>query len=219
LILAGLADFKNDLNTSDLFDSRLKKIVIKIVDTAYGFENGFNQAIDLSKESLKDVKFFQEKQLLANFCEEIASNTGKFSYGMRDTLYAIESSAVHTLILHDNLEITRFLVRNSNGDTKTLFLFPEQEKDDKYLKDANNHPLEIIEKSPVVEWFADNYKSMGLNLQLVTDNSQQGSQFVKGFGGVGGLLRFKVDFSLLDVEEEKAEDNDGDESDDYDYIY
>jgi len=41
--LAGLADFKNELNNSDLFDPRLQRIVIKIVDCSYGFENGFNQ--------------------------------------------------------------------------------------------------------------------------------------------------------------------------------
>jgi peptide chain release factor subunit 1 len=43
LILAGLAEFKLDLNQSDMFDQRLAKIVIKTVDTSYGFENGFNQ--------------------------------------------------------------------------------------------------------------------------------------------------------------------------------
>jgi len=67
LILSGLADFKNDLYSSELFDPRLKKVVVKIVDTSYGFENGFNQAIELSKEALKDVKFVQEKDLISKF--------------------------------------------------------------------------------------------------------------------------------------------------------
>ena len=29
----------------------------------------------------------------------------------------------------------------------------------------------------------------------MTDGSQEGAQFVKGFGGIGGLLRYKVDFT------------------------
>jgi peptide chain release factor subunit 1 len=62
LILAGLADFKNDLSGTDMFDPRLKRIVIDIVDTSYGFENGFSQAIELSAERLKDVKFIKEKK-------------------------------------------------------------------------------------------------------------------------------------------------------------
>ena len=45
LVLAGSAEFKTELSRSDLFDPRLKKIVIKMVDVSYGGENGFNQAI------------------------------------------------------------------------------------------------------------------------------------------------------------------------------
>lgn len=45
LVLAGSADFKNELNTTDMFDPRLAAKVIHVVDVSYGFENGFNQAI------------------------------------------------------------------------------------------------------------------------------------------------------------------------------
>lgn len=51
LVLGGSADFKNDLNGSDLFDPRLQKQVLKIVDVSYGGENGFNQVGMLSLES------------------------------------------------------------------------------------------------------------------------------------------------------------------------
>jgi len=42
LILAGSANFKNELMQSDLFDKRLVPIVCKIVDVSYGGENGLN---------------------------------------------------------------------------------------------------------------------------------------------------------------------------------
>ena len=42
--------------------------------------------------------------------------------------------------------------------------------------------------------FANNYKNFGAALEFVTNRSQEGSQFVKGFGGIGGILRYKVDF-------------------------
>lgn len=35
---------------------------------------------------------------------------------------------------------------------------------------------------------APNYKNYGCSLEIVTDRSQEGAQFVKGFGGVGGTL-------------------------------
>ena len=48
IVLAGSADFKNDLAQSDIFDQRLVAKVLKTVDVSYGGENGVNQAIELS---------------------------------------------------------------------------------------------------------------------------------------------------------------------------
>ena len=45
---------------------------------------------------------------------------------------------------------------------------------------------ELLESMPLLEWFANNYKKFGATLEIVTDKSQEGSQFVKGFGGIGG---------------------------------
>ena len=53
--------------------------------------------------------------------------------------------------------------------------------------------LEIEDQAQLLEWFANNYKTFGTTLQIVTDKSQEGSQFCKGFGGIGGLL-FIINF-------------------------
>jgi hypothetical protein len=71
LVLAGLSLFKNDLSKSDLFDPRLSKVVVAIVDVAYGGENGFSQAIDLASESLLNVRYVAERKLLSRLFEEI----------------------------------------------------------------------------------------------------------------------------------------------------
>ena len=51
----------------------------------------------------------------------------------------------------------------------------------------------------LVEWLANNYRSFGTNLEFVTDRSQEGSQFSKGFGGIGGILRWKIDFAEMEM--------------------
>ena len=66
IVLAGSADFKNDLAQSDIFDQRLVAKVLKTVDVSYGGENGFNQAIELSSETLQNVKFVQERTRTSN---------------------------------------------------------------------------------------------------------------------------------------------------------
>ncbi len=49
--------------------------------------------------------------------------------------------------------------------------------------------LELEENMALLEWLANNYKSFGATLEIITDRSQEGSQFVRGFGGIGGMLR------------------------------
>jgi len=207
LILSGLADFKTDLFNSDMFDPRLKTKVIKIVDVSYGGENGFNQAIELSADALLNVKFVQEKHLISSYFNEIAQDTGKICYSVRDTLRALEMSAVETLIVYENLDIVRVVLAASTGENIVKNLNPEEMADrNQFLDPVTGEPMEVVEQLPMIEWLANNYKSFGANLEIITNKSQEGSQFVKGFGGIGGLLRYKVDFASMDEFLDEGED-------------
>lgn len=86
---------------------------------------------------------------------------------------------------------------------------------------------QAAEPMNLLEWFSEKYKDFGAELEFVTNRfvfrttcslystravlyhmltaawislinrSQEGSQFVKGFGGIGGLCRYKVDFAQI----------------------
>jgi len=215
LILAGSADFKTELSQSDMFDPRLQAKVIKLVDVSYGGENGFNQAIELAAESLANVKFIQEKKLINRYFDQISQDTGRYCFGVEDTLRALEMGAVETLICWENLDIQRYVLRNhATGEDKILHLTSEQEKDKTHFTDKETGvELELEDNMPFLEWLANNYKQFGATLEIITDRSQEGSQFVRGFGGVGGMLRYKVDFQAMQFD--PLEDDDEFDLDDY----
>ncbi|KAJ7412072.1 hypothetical protein WISP_99103 [Willisornis vidua] len=202
LVLAGSADFKTELSQSDMFDQRLQSKVLKLVDISYGGENGFNQAIELSTEVLSNVKFIQEKKLIGRYFDEISQDTGKYCFGVEDTLKALEMGAVEILIVYENLDIMRYVLHcQGTEEEKILYLTPEQEKDKSHFTDKETgQEHELIESMPLLEWFANNYKKFGATLEIVTDKSQEGSQFVKGFGGIGGILRYRVDFQGMEYQ-------------------
>jgi len=213
LILAGSADFKTELSQSDMFDARLQAKIIKLVDISYGGENGFNQAIELAAESLANVKFIQEKKLIGRYFDEISQDTGKYCFGVEDTLKALEMGAVETLICWENLDIQRVTLKNhSTGEEKILFLNSEQEKDKTHFMDQETGvEMELEENMPLLEWLANNYKNFGAGLEIITDRSQEGSQYVRGFGGIGGMLRYTVDFQSLQCDDLDAEEYDLDD--------
>lgn len=201
IVMAGSAEFKSELMTSDLFDPRLLRNVIKMIDISYGGEIGFNQAIEMSSEALSNVKLVQEKKMLQKYFDEISQDTGKYCFMVTDTLQALELGAVETLVVWENLSTMRVTVRNSStSEEKVLHLSPEQAENDANYKDpVTGADLEIVDKTTLVEFLASNYKQFGATLSFVTDRSQEGSQFCKGFGGIGGLLRWRVDFSEMEA--------------------
>jgi len=204
LVLAGSADFKSELSQSDIFDQRLQAKVIKIVDVSYGGENGFNQAIELSAEVLANVKFVQEKKLISRYFDEISHDTGKYCFGIDDTLKALELGAVETLIVWENLDVSRIILKTSTGDETTVHVTKEQEKNKELFMDKETGAeMEVVSKILLLEWFAEKYQEFGATLEFVTNRSQEGSQFVKGFGGIGGLLRYKVNFEQLTYESDE----------------
>lgn len=207
IVLAGSADFKSELHTSDMFDQRLARVVIKTVDVSYGGEIGFNQAIELSAETLGSVKLVQEKRLLQKYFDEISQDTGKYCFMVSDTLRALELGAVETLVVWDNLDIDRVTLRNhAVGEDKVLHLSKEQQANEQYFHDAaTGVELEVTEKISFVEFLANNYKSFGTTLEFVTNRSQEGSQFCRGFGGIGGILRWRVDFLEMEMAEDDTE--------------
>ncbi|KAF8590504.1 peptide chain release factor eRF/aRF subunit 1 [Ramaria rubella] len=176
LVLAGSADFKTELSQSDMFDQRLVAKVIKVVDVSYGGENGFNQAIELAGESLANVKFVQEKKLIQHYFDEISQDTGKYCFGIEDTLKGLDLGAVETLIVWENLDVTRYVLRNAAGEDIVIHSNKEQEKDrEKFLDKSTGLEMEqVTEPQSLLEWFAEKYKEFGANLEFVTNRSQEG---------------------------------------------
>lgn len=215
LVLAGSADFKNRLAEADCFDQRLQAVTLAVVDVSYGGENGFNQAIELSADTLSSLKFIQEKKLVGRFFDEIAQDTGKYVFGINDTLTCLDMGACETLVCWENLEVMRVILKNPQTEEEIIkHLRPEEMGDgNDHVRDKDGNDLEVVDSQPLLEWLANEYKKFGCVLEIISDKSQEGNQFCRGFGGIGGLLRYQVDLSTFEVPEDADSDDwDSDDS-------
>lgn len=167
IIVGGFADFKTELTESDMFDARLKKVILKIVDVAYAGMNGFDQAIDLSKDLLVNVKLVEEQRQLQAFFDNIAQDTGKYIFGIDQVLSQFTVGTIETLFVWDILAVTRII------DGKDMLL---------------------------LDYIIENYNKYGIKLVLVSNKTPEGSQFCRGFGGLGGILRYQINLDTLEEE-------------------
>jgi len=171
LVLAGSADFKNDLNKTDMFDPRLQTKVVNIVDVSYGFENGLNQAIEKSAEALTNLKFIKEKQLISEFFDHIALGDNMVVYGVQDTMKMIETGAVGKIICFEDLNYIRMRLRNPEDDKiVSVYVRPEQLTNAELYKDkdtgATLEKVEEDENEPtsLPEWLSIHYKDFGCEI-------------------------------------------------------
>ena len=99
------------------------------------------------------------------------------------------------------------LLNTGSGKLEVKHLTAEQAKNSDHFKDKETGAeLEVQEKLPLLEWMANNYHKFGCGLEFVTNKSQEGSQFCRGFGGIGGVLRYQVNMAEL----EEPDDDGGD---------
>merc|ERR1719189_1908768 len=121
--------------------------------------------------------------------------------------------AVSTLIVWESLELKRITIKRAGAGAgeDVHYLTPEQAKNEKLYRDQETgEQLEMTTNELFVEWIVENYKTFGTKLEFITDRSQEGNQFCKGFGGVGGIMRYQVEFEDFDEPDDFNDDSDDD---------
>ena len=155
-----------------------------------------------------EVKFIHEKKILEKFYEEIAKDSGKYVFGIKDTMEAIENGVVDILIIWENIDYIRLTLKDNKSQIKVETVSSRKVIGQKYKPDDSDVEYEIVENISLSEWLLDNYKKYVSQLEIVTDKTSEGNQFVKGFGGIGGILRYKLEQNFEDIEENYSFDED-----------
>jgi peptide chain release factor subunit 1 len=208
LIFAGCANFKHDL--AKKLDPRVNEKILAFLDVSYGGENGFHEAIELSLPFLKNSKYVNEQKILESFFDLIATDAA-YCYLPAATIGSLEQGLVETLIVWDELPDYRIEIINVKDplDKKVVY---------KPTKENEFPGYEIISSVPLLDWIFEFGKKFGAQIQLVSSSSAVGNQFIAGFGGIGGKLRFKSDH-LQEFMNENGDEEEGSEESEYDYEY
>lgn len=215
LVLAGYADFKNNVFENSTFDIRLRPIVLKVCDIAYGGQQGFVQAISMSQECFQNVRLVQEQKKLNKFYEQITFDTGQVCYGVNETMKLLEESAVETLIIYDNLDYQIVECRpvDPKNGTETINKYlrlSDVQYASSWTDKATGIEYKINEYDSLIDHLSEKYQDYKADLFFVTDKSEEGNQFVQGFAGIGGILKYKVDLDEYYENEYEEEDSDDD---------
>lgn len=57
------------------------------------------------------------------YFDEISQDTGRYCFGVDDTLKSLEMGAVEILVVWENLEVTRYVLKDHSTDSMLMHLF------------------------------------------------------------------------------------------------
>lgn len=94
-------------------------------------------------------------------------------YGIDDTLKALEAGACEVLIVYENLEITRWVLKSSTGSQIILHTSKGQDANrEMFMDKETGQEMDLVEQGSFLEWLAENYRDFGATLEFVSDRSR-----------------------------------------------
>ena len=199
IIVGGPGHTKNKFLEGGFLHHELGKKVIGIVDTSYNGEYGLRELVDRAKDVLQNLEMTQERELVQRFLKLLV-NDEPVTYGENEVRYALHIGAVDTVLLSEDLDLYRFTtVCEVCGYREEKTLAEEklaQFKDE--LSTINcpqcgNTKLVMKEEKELIDEFSELAEATGANVELISTETEEGTQLMRAFGGIAALLRFRVE--------------------------
>jgi peptide chain release factor subunit 1 len=195
VLVGGPGSTKTFFTERDYLHHELKKKVIDTFDTGYTDEYGLKELMEKATESLSGIELMKEKKLLQKFLDEIRKPDGGLAvYGEENVLKALQLGAIDILLVSEAMRKRRIKIscqRCGYSHEKTIL------EDKVSLDDCPNcqSSLNVEENQDIINELIKTAETYGTNIELISSDSEEGEMFLKAFGGLGGVTRYKVEIA------------------------
>jgi peptide chain release factor subunit 1 len=193
VLIGGPGLTKNYFMEKKVLHHELEKRVLGVIDTAYTDEGGVRELVHKSQDLLKDSELIKERQILDKFLGEVARD-GLATYGQSEVEKCLEENRVSTLIISEDIPWIVFRVFCEKCQKEEIIIVkdPETFEESKLRCDVCQSKIETIEEISYLDYMVDKATSTGATVRVISTETNEGKQFLEGFGGLAALLRYKI---------------------------
>jgi peptide chain release factor subunit 1 len=199
ILVGGPGHTKNKFVDGGFLHHELRKKIIGIVDTSYNGEYGLRELVDRAGDILQDLELTRERELVQQFLKRLV-NDEPVTYGEKEVRHALQIGAVDTVLLSEDVDLFRVTESCEVCDfTKEVTISGDTLENMKEDLPSENCPqcgnvrLVIAEEKELLEDFSEMADATGAELELISTETEEGTQLYRAFGGIAALLRFKVE--------------------------
>ncbi len=191
VLVGGPGPTKEYFVKSEYLHYELQQKVIDTFDTGYTDEYGLRELVEKARETLHSLDLMREKDLIQRLLEEIREPDGGLAvYGEEQLRNALLIGAVDTLILSEDLRKKRIGYScPSCGSVKETFV---SEHAAEVKCDKCQAAMTVTETVDLVEELHKLADANSTTVQFISGESEEGELLLKAFGGLAGILRFRV---------------------------
>jgi peptide chain release factor subunit 1 len=199
IILGGPGPTKYDFQKGAFLNYQLQNKILDVVDTAYVEEQGVKEVVDKAPEIMKKVRYIEEKQLMQKFLYEVGHDSGFITYGENEVRRYMNSGAVRTVLLSEELDLYRVTIRcgacnfeeQHTVKGKDMQAF-EQGLSTKPCGGCKAPSYTIVDKKEIVDDIADLSQLTNAEVEVISTETEEGQMLLNAFGGIAAFLRFKI---------------------------
>ncbi|MFW6141107.1 MAG: peptide chain release factor aRF-1 [Candidatus Saliniplasma sp.] len=192
LIIGGPGRTKEEFAEGDYLHHELKNNIIDTFNTGYTDEYGLKELMQKAQDTLSQLVVMEEKKLINELMEEIKKpNGGLAAYGEKEVERALQLGAVDTLLISEGLNKEHIVVEceECGYDNDHIVEFNKKKEMDCPECGA---PLEISQRRDVVDELYERAEQVGSDVELISDESEEGKLLLDAFGGLAAILRFRI---------------------------
>ncbi len=201
LFIGGPGPSKEKFVNDESLDYRLKDKILDVVDLGYSGAEGIRALIERVKEQIKNVKYIREKQIMQRFMKEVSNDSGLATYGLDEVQKALSYSAVDTLILSEQLDIYKVKINCSNckyveyrNVKESEFFKLESATQEESCPKCKSNTFNIEGKISIIEELGGLGETTGVDLEIISTETEYGEMLYRTFGGIVAILRYKLNY-------------------------
>ena len=191
ILVGGPSPTKEDFMKGPYLSNEMKDAVIDLFDVTYTDEDGLRELVNAATETLSEYSVMSEKKVVSRFLEEVAKD-GLAAYGVDEIMRMLEMGAVQTLLVSEGLKKSwiTYHCEGCGGSYGKMadslepgnLKCPSCPKGNAVVDEAKDLDDVLIERAQL----------SNAEVNIISTDTEEGNQLLLAFGGMGAILRFKI---------------------------
>lgn len=193
ILVGGPGPTKEQFAKGSYLDYRLRDKILGVVDIGYSGEEGVYELTQRGLELISESKYAQERMLIQKFMQYLAKNPQMVTYGLEETLKAIEQGAAGIVLVSEEIDLVEVVEEcKSCKKSRTRILEEEKIYSQQAQCDKCGGITEVVDKKHIVDVLSEMAEQYGFKVEIVSTSTPEGEQLKKVFGGIAAILRYPL---------------------------